>query len=617
MSRNAFAAIIALVVLTAAAGLAADTCTVVVNGRALDRGEAFCDAGGSLLISADALNSALALTLEEGAEGVPWTVRGFGRSVLVRPGVESFAVGERTLKADTCPEVRDERIFVPLAMLMGTFDLRGTVQRDNGASIWAISSPGAIVTDVREGRHGDRLRIVIDLDNPAGVAWWTQPGMVALEIPEPEDAGAWTRSVRLLGIDDELGDEIRQGPTSSGNTRVEILHSSPEPPEVFTLADPPRVVVDLQRAPDDIVPEPEPGPTPIPTPPEPVTPLPTSAGVLETRNFCTPRGPVRVHVIDVDPTSSAVDVRPSLAATTVHERASVTRIVQRTGAWGGVNGGFFARSGPPLGMLVIDGEWVRDPWGGRTVLGMTADGKLLMERLNFDGRVIFSGHGAQPLSALNRGHEEQHTLVMFTRRWGRFVEGAKGRTRLAVDASGAVIEKATDGKAVSVPEAGFVLSGIGKMARSLDLIDVGCAVTPELRTTPHWPTVTHAIGGGPRLVKDGREHVTASPEGFRPDIYAGAPSRTAVGITARGRLLLVVAEGAGGDDRCGMTLKELAATMIKLGAVDAMNLDGGGSSTFVADGQLYNAPSDGVQRRVSNALLVFVSEAARAQAGED
>jgi len=606
------------VVLTAPAGIAADTCTVVVNGRALDRDEAFCDEGGNLLISARALNSALTLTVEEGGEGEPWTVRGFGESVLIRPGSKSFAVGERTLRADACPEVREERAFIPLAMLMDTFELRGTVQRDDGASIWALSTPGAIVTDVREGRHGDRLRIVIDLDRPAAVAWWTQPGLVALEVPEPEDAGAWTRSVRLLGIDDPLGDEVRQGPTSSGSTRVEILHSSSEPPEVFTLADPPRVVLDLLRAPEDVIPEDvTPGPEPGAMPPAPVTPLPIAAGVLETRNFATSRGPVRVHVIDVDPTSSAVDVRPSLAAPTVQERASLTRIVQRTGAWGGVNGGFFARSGPPLGMLVIDGEWVRDPWGGRTVLGITVDGTLLMERLTFDGRMIFSGHGAQPLAAVNRGHEEQNTLVMFNRHWGRFVEGAKDRARLAVDASGAVVERATDGKAVAIPEGGFVLSGIGRMARSLELIEEGCVVTPDLRTNPRWPAIRHALGGGPRLVKDGREHITASPEGFRSDIYAGAPSRTAVGITATGRLLLVVAEGAGGDDRCGMTLKELAATMIKLGAVDAMNLDGGGSSTFVADGRLYNAPSDGTQRRVSNALLVFVKEAARAEAGGD
>ena len=608
MTRRALAAIVGFALLAATSVAAAGVCTVVVNGRALGPGQAICEDGRTLLLSAEALSEALGLSVVPGEDGAPWTVRGFGHSVLVRPEAASFSADGEVRQSEACPMVSDGGLFVPLAMLAGTFEVASSVQRDGDATVWALTTPGAAVTDVREGRHPDRVRIVLDVDRPTGVCSWAQPGLLTLELPAMPGAGGMASSVRLLRLEDELIDQVRQGPTATGSTRVEILHFSPEPPRVFTLAEPSRIVVDLLRASEDIIPELE---------PEPVRPLPQAAGVLETRNFATPRGPVRVHVIDVDPRSAAIAVRPALAASTVHERASLTRIVQQSGAWGGVNGGFFARSGPPLGMLVVDGEWVRDPWGGRTVLGMTADGKLLMDRLEFDGRVIFSGHGAQRLSALNRGHEEHNTLVMFTHHWGRFVEGAEGRTRLAVDTSGAVIEKAGDGGAVAIPSGGFVLSGNGKMARSLDLIEVGCVVTPELRTTPRWPALAHAIGGGPRLVKDGRKHITASPEGFRPDIYASAPSRTAVGITATGRLLLVVVEGAGERERCGMTLEELAATLIKLGAVDAMNLDGGGSSTFVADGRLYNAPSDGTQRRVSNALLVFVEESARAAAGED
>ena len=80
-----------------------------------------------------------------------------------------------------------------------------------------------------------------------------------------------------------------------------------------------------------------------------------------------------------------------------------------------------------------------------------------------------------------------------------------------------------------------------------------------------------------------------------------------------GRLLLVAVDGNG--QRCGMSLDELAATMIKLGARDAMNLDGGGSTTFVADGRLINGPSDGSERRVSNAVLIFVTDRVAADGG--
>ncbi|MFO8081504.1 MAG: phosphodiester glycosidase family protein [Armatimonadota bacterium] len=611
MRRAITAAIIATALLLPATSWATDGCMVVVNGRALGPTDARHDEAGNLLLSADALDHALGLTVVSGDDGAPWAVRGFGRSILIRPNSSSFSVEEEVRTAAGSPVIIDDALFVPLAMLAGVFELRATSQREAGATIWSVSTPGAAVTDIRDGRHGDRLRIVIDLSAPSGVAWWSDPGVVTIELPAEGDADAQAPTVRLLGISDELGDEIRQGPTSSGSTRVEVLHSSPEAPEVFTLPDPPRVVVDLRRAPEDVIPDPESEPE---SEPEPLTPLPVAAGVLETRTFMTARGPVRVHVLDVDPASTAIDVRPVLASETVHRRASVAQIVQRSGAWGGINGGFFARTGPPLGMLVIDGEWVRDPWGGRTVLGITRDGDLLMDRLEFAGRVLFDGHGWQKLSAINRGHEQQDTLVMLNRHWGSFVEGATSRTRLAVDASGLVIEKSADGKAIAIPAAGFVLSGNGRMARSLDLIDTGCKITAELATTPRWPELAHAIGGGPRLVKDGRKHITASPERFRPDVYAGTPSRTAVGITEGGRLLLVVAEGAAAAERCGMSLDDLASAMIKLGARDAMNLDGGGSSTFVADGRICNAPSDGVARLVSNALVVFVREADRAAA---
>ncbi|MFW6437501.1 MAG: AMIN domain-containing protein, partial [Armatimonadota bacterium] len=482
MSRRTIAAIIACALVVAPAAIAAESCTVVVNGRALKPGDALCDEAGNLLLSADALNRALGLTIVREGEGAPWAVRGYGQAVLVRPGARRFLVNEVERTAEACPVIRDEQIFVPLAMLADVFGIDATFERDGDATIWAVSTDGAMVTDIRDGRHGDRLRIVMDLSEPAGLAWWTDPGVITIEVPQPDDADALTPSVRLLGISDELGDQIRQGPTPDGSTRVEVLHSSTATPEVFTLSDPPRVVVDLPRAPEDVrVDQPvDQEPTPELEPlPESTRPLPVSAGVLETRNFSTSRGPVRVHVMDIDPRSTAIEVRPALASETVHKRASVAQMVSASGAWGGINGGFFSRSGPPLGMLVVDGEWVRDPWGGRTVLGITRTGELMMDRLDFAGRVLFAGFGWQKLAAVNRGHEEHDTLVLFNRWWGPYVEGAQHRTRLAVDASGNVIEKSTNGTAVAIPEGGFVLSGNGRMALSLDEIEVGCNVTAE------------------------------------------------------------------------------------------------------------------------------------------
>jgi hypothetical protein len=604
MMRLTVPAMIALVLVGTAATHAAGQCTVIVNGHPIDADAAICDDGTNLLLSAEALNVSLGITVLPPEAGAPWTVRGFGHTILVRVGATAYSVDGEMRAAQVAPELRDDTLFVPLAMLESTFELRSAVQRDGEATVWALTGPGSAVLDIREGRHEDRVRIVLDVEHPTGVRWEAREGLLTLELPASSAASAMASAVRLVRPEDELVQQIRQGPTAGGSTRVEIVHCSPAPPQVFSLPDPPRVVVDLLRSAEPAPPEP---------PPLPIRPLPAAAGVLESRNFATPRGPVRVHVIDVDPRSTAIEVRPALAAGTLNARAPLSQIVRQSGAWGGVNGGYFAQNGAPLGMLVINGEWARDPYGGRTVLGITQDGKLLMDRLSFDARVTFAGHGWQQLHAINRGHEETDTLVVFNRYWGTMLDGATGRTRLVVDSSGVVTAKVCDGRAVAIPPGGFVLSGIGRMAASLDLVEISCGVTVDLATTPRWPALAQAIGGGPRLVKDGQKHITASPERFRPDVYAGVAPRTAIGITASGRLLLVAVDGNG--QRCGMSLDELAATMIKLGARDAMNLDGGGSTTFVADGRLINGPSDGSERRVSNAVLIFVTDRVAADGG--
>ncbi|MEA3400389.1 MAG: phosphodiester glycosidase family protein [Armatimonadota bacterium] len=585
---------------------AAEQCMVLANGIPLEAGLAKCDEAGALLLSAEALQRGLGLTVTEPEGDGPWTVRGFGVTVLVRPEVKAYTVAGKLRRAKSCPVVTDGELWIPLAMVRRAFGVDARMRGENEVTVWTLRGPGVELTEVREGVHREKARLVLEVSRPTAFTWWQEPGRLLIDLPAPDEGGAWSRSVQLLRFDDPLISELRQGPTTGETIRVEIVHGSSRPPRIFSLAEPPRVVVDLFRDPEDIAPEP--GPPMLP-------PLPGAAGVLHTRNFCTARGPVRVFVLEVDPRSERIDVRPALASATVHERATVTRMVASTGAYGGINGGFFARSGQPLGMLVIDGEWIREPWGGRTVLGITEDGRVLMDRLEFAAQVAFSGLGTQRLHGINHGPDEMDTLTMYTRRWGQFVVGARQCTRLVVDAAGVVAHKETDGRIVRIPDGGFVLSGNGRMARSLDVVELGTEVEARLGTSPQWPPLRHAIGGGPRLVKDGRTHVTAAPEGFRSDVHATAPSRTAVGVTKQGRLLLVAAQGAGETAGTGMTLQELASTMIKLGAWQAMNVDGGGSTSFVAGGKLLNRPTDGVPRRVSNALLVFVRGCERAESG--
>ncbi len=105
------------------------------------------------------------------------------------------------------------------------------------------------------------------------------------------------------------------------------------------------------------------------------------------------------------------------------------------------------------------------------------------------------------------------------------------------------------------------------------------------------------LQAGPLLVRDGvkavvdgvdSEGFSAGAQQFDSDITLGRYPRAALGV-ARGRLFAVACDGRADDD-AGLTLGELAEALMALGATDALNLDGGGSTSLVCAGRLRNSP---------------------------
>ena len=117
--------------------------------------------------------------------------------------------------------------------------------------------------------------------------------------------------------------------------------------------------------------------------------------------------------------------------------------------------------------------------------------------------------------------------------------------------------------------------------------------------------IQEAVGGSVYLVKDGKSVVTSAA-----DYYNSRHSRTCVGITAEGKVVLMVLDGRQEPFSAGGSAEELAQIMLDAGCVTAINLDGGGSTTFVAKQEgsntltVVNRPSDGYERSVSSSLMV-------------
>ena len=126
------------------------------------------------------------------------------------------------------------------------------------------------------------------------------------------------------------------------------------------------------------------------------------------------------------------------------------------------------------------------------------------------------------------------------------------------------------------------------------------------------------VNGGPRLVRAGRPAITASAEGFDwpedPGFFyrfgVRRNPRTLAGVTRAGRLLLVTVDGRRPGHSVGASFAESAAVMRALGATDAVNLDGGGSTGMTVGGTLVTVPSDATgERPIGDALLLgYTSE---------
>ena len=129
------------------------------------------------------------------------------------------------------------------------------------------------------------------------------------------------------------------------------------------------------------------------------------------------------------------------------------------------------------------------------------------------------------------------------------------------------------------------------------------ATFPDLSQARPWP-MRDALSAGPRLLRDGAVQITVDEEVFFGSSIPNVHPRSAVGVTSEGALILMVVDGRQRASR-GVDLPELAGLMASTGAVDALNLDGGGSSALVAAGVLLNRPSgERIQREVMSAVLV-------------
>ena len=355
-----------------------------------------------------------------------------------------------------------------------------------------------------------------------------------------------------------------------------------------------------------------------------------ASGVLWTPIVREP-GPVRINVLELDPAL----VHGVLSNGRIAGRERVSSMGRRVGAVAGVNGTYFGSSGDPVGVLAIDGTLLSEPVDGRSALVIGPDGAAVGP-IRFSGSVTINGAGrlidgvertrglvpacggrggdvptSRPNAVLTCTDASE--LVLLSPKYGARPPREGGVEAVLRNGTVAAVRAPGSGP---VPRDGLLLTGTGDAARFLRN-----AALPRSRADIRLNLLVGGItvdlagltvvGGGPRILRARRVAVAARAEGFAPlrsffqSFVAGRQPRTLAGVRADGALLLVTVDGRAPGWSAGMTLPEAARLMRSLGARDALNLDGGGSSTMTVLGEVVNRPSDRVERRVSDGLFVM------------
>jgi hypothetical protein len=341
---------------------------------------------------------------------------------------------------------------------------------------------------------------------------------------------------------------------------------------------------------------------------------------LTDQTLLSPPGVVAVQLLRLD--TGRVNLRLVLAQDTVLGLETVPDMALRAGAVAAINAGFFLPTGEPAGLLKIDGELVSESASHRGAVA------LVPGRFAHKPRLIFDQVSARVEVDIGSGKRRRlvavdavdtvrapGALVLFTPRfWANTGTPCDGGAEFIFESHPLVLAERRDDSCTSaIPRDGMVLAaGPGLPAGRLEGLAIGeraharAVYQPLNGTKPaDWDAAPGIVGGVGLLAVGGRLVTDWGPEKARDGFTTERHPRTVVGTAADGRVWLITVDGRNKALSVGMNFAELQALVTRVGLVDALNLDGGGSTTMVVQGAVVNHPSDAAgPRRVSDAIVV-------------
>ena len=464
-----------------------------------------------------------------------------------------------------------------IMLLVGNLSSAWAAKMPDWLPTGGISTSQNVLSNIRYGDNNTRLRIVLDLSAAANYSVNRENNDTRLVVNLNNIATTLQGAPALRS---NAVKDIILGTYGSDTVQLIVDMKAPMEAKVYTMANPHRLVIDIQKEYEEMQ-------------PRQIMPGLNYTRYLRVDN----RGMLTAYVLEAD--RSKFDLQLVLAGDSIASgRQKLKAIASAHQAVAAINGGYFALDGSLIGNTRINGQTAGTTYFERTSLGFMLDGTLKLATSQYYGVVESAGQKVY-LSGVSCPRGENNTILynsLFgnytgTNEFGKEYVVQNGKV-IAINQANSFIP--TDAQVISVH--GTAQDAFAKV-RIGDKISIGENFGPEL------DSASTIVGAGPELLRNGQLHVTAVQEQFPSDIAKGRAPRTALGIKADGKIILMVIDGRQSHS-IGTTLTETAQLLQKFGAVNGFNLDGGGSSEMVLQGQILNSPSDGGERPVGSGLIL-------------
>jgi hypothetical protein len=467
----------------------------------------------------------------------------------------------------------------------------------------ALQLPLQQITGIRMGNQPWGKRLVLDLEQPTfwQVSQAKEEGIVTVQgvanptllaqfqplpIPSPkpsqdeDDLGGATNTP----VAEQLFSLDSQGTT----TQIKIKLPPSQGLRVSSLDNPPRLIIDIR--PDYLL-ERE---------------IVWSRGVV-WKQFGVSLGAevFPIHILELDPTQVSLRALSSKPGSLIGI-APLVQIGREQGAIAAINGGFFNRQTQlPLGAIREGGRWLSSPILNRGAIAWNAQNKWRLGRLSWQETLQTAAGQSYRLVSFNSGYLEAG-MARYTRDWGaNYTTLSDGEIVLRVENN--QISQAsrtnTAGKdTLPIPANGYLLvirkNAVTPLPTGTKVSLSSSSIPPDFSDYPE------ILSAGPLLIENGQIVLDVAAEKFNPAFQTQKASRSAIALTPQGKILLIALHQRLGGS--GADLSEFAEIVKSLGVKDALNLDGGSSTSLFLGGQLVDRYPV-TAAKIHNGIGVFIN----------